>query len=45
MDKDSYWITFGAGLVMQFVYSLMHFEPRQLKHRDVIEVAKEIKVV
>ena len=35
--------TFGAGLVMQFVYSLMHFEPRQLKHRDVIEVAKELK--
>lgn len=37
--------TFGAGLVMQFVYSLMHFEPRQLKHRGVIEVVKEIKVV
>lgn len=37
--------TFGAGLVMQFVYSLMRFEPRQLKHRGVIEVAKEIKVV
>ena len=35
--------TFGAGLVMQFVYSLMHFEPRQLKHRGVIEVAKELK--
>lgn len=30
---------------MQFVYSLMHFEQRQLKHRGVIEVAKEIKVV
>ena len=32
--------TFGAGLVMQLVYSLMHFEPRELKHKDVITVSK-----
>ena len=31
---------FGAGLVMQLVYSLLRFEPRNLRHRDVVEVAK-----
>ncbi len=34
--------TFGAGLVMQAVYSLIRFEPRSLKHRDVIEITKEL---
>ncbi len=33
--------TFGAGLVMQVVYSFLHFEPRKLKHRSVIETTKE----
>ena len=32
--------TFGAGLVMQFVYSLIHFEPRDLRHRGLIETAR-----
>lgn len=32
--------TFGAGLVMQLVYSLIHFEPRSLRHRSVIETAR-----
>ena len=32
--------TFGAGLVMQLVYTLIRFEPRKLKHRDVITLAK-----
>ena len=32
--------TFGAGLVMQLVYSLIHFDPRTLKHKDIIETAK-----
>ncbi|MBQ4370693.1 MAG: hypothetical protein II784_06795, partial [Oscillospiraceae bacterium] len=32
--------TFGAGLVMQLVYSLLRFEPRSVKHRDVIEITK-----
>ena len=32
--------TFGAGIVMQLVYNLIHFEPRKLKHRGVIEVSK-----
>ncbi|MCR4607728.1 MAG: hypothetical protein K5771_08400 [Oscillospiraceae bacterium] len=32
--------TFGAGLVMQLVYNLLHFEPRDIVHRDVFETAK-----
>ena len=32
--------TFGAGIVMQIVYNVIHFEPRNLKHRDVRETAK-----
>lgn len=35
--------TFGAGLVMQFVYSIIRFEPRKMKHRDVFAVARELK--
>ncbi len=30
--------TFGAGLVMQAVYSVLHFEPRDLRHRSVGEI-------
>ncbi len=29
---------FGAGAVMQMVYQLLHFEPRDVRHRDVIAV-------
>ena len=32
--------TFGAGLVMQLVYSLLRFEPRDIVHRDVFEIAR-----
>ena len=32
--------TFGAGAVMQMVYSILHFEPREIRHRDVLEVTK-----
>lgn len=32
--------TFGAGLVMQLVYIVIHFEPRDLEHKDIITVAK-----
>ena len=35
--------TFGAGLVMQLVYNIIKFEPRKLKHRNVIEVVRELK--
>ena len=34
--------TFGAGAVMQLVYHLIRFEPRDVRHRDVIEVVKEL---
>ena len=34
--------TFGAGLIMQLVYSVIHFEPRDLKHRDVPEALREL---
>ncbi|MBO4687890.1 MAG: hypothetical protein J5636_05200 [Clostridiales bacterium] len=32
--------TFGAGLVMQFVYNIIRFEPRKLKHRSAAETVK-----
>ena len=34
--------TFGAGAVMQAVYALLRFEPRKIRHRDVIEVTREL---
>lgn len=34
--------TFGAGAVMQLVYSLLRFEPRAVRHRDVAEVTREL---
>ena len=35
--------TFGAGFVLQLVYNAMKFEPRDLKHKDVIEVVRELR--
>ena len=35
--------TFGAGLVMQAVYSILRFEPRTVNHRDVIAVIRELQ--
>lgn len=32
--------TFGAGLIMQLVYTLVRFEPRTLRHKDVLEVSR-----
>lgn len=32
--------TLGAGAVMQLVYSLLHFEPRQLRHKNVFQVTR-----
>ena len=32
--------TFGAGAVMQLVYSIIRFEPRDIEHRDVIETTR-----
>ncbi|MBO4638594.1 MAG: hypothetical protein J5710_02445 [Treponema sp.] len=35
--------TFGAGLVMQLVYTIIRFEPRNLQHKSVIETTKILK--
>ena len=32
--------TFGAGAVMQLVYTVLRFEPRDIAHRDVLAVAR-----
>ena len=32
--------TFGAGLVMQVVYSLLKFEPRKVVHKDVLQTLR-----
>lgn len=34
--------TFGAGLVMQVVYSALKFEPRKVIHRDVIQTIRTL---
>ena len=33
---------FGAGAVTQVVYQLLHFEPRDIDHRDVVEITKRL---
>lgn len=35
--------TFGAGLVMQLVYHVIRFDPREIRHRDVSEVTAELR--
>lgn len=35
---------FGAGMVMQLVYQLLHFEPRDVEHRSVVEVNRQLAV-
>ncbi len=37
--------TFGAGLVMQLVYNLIKFEPRDLKHRDAVSGARSMGIL
>ena len=34
--------TFAAGAVMQMVYAVVRFEPREVRHRDVAEVTREL---
>ena len=34
--------TFGAGLVMQLVYNLLRFEPRSVRHQDIVTVTKRL---
>ncbi len=35
--------TFGSGIVMQIIYSLIKFEPRKVEHRSVFETIKILK--
>ena len=35
--------TFGAGCVMQLIYNALRFDPRQVRHRDVIQVVTELR--
>ena len=35
--------TLGAGAVMQLVYNALRFEPREVRHRDLIEVLRILK--
>ena len=35
--------TFGAGIVMQMVYNLIRFEPRDIKHKSVTEVTRALR--
>ena len=32
--------TFGAGLVLQCVYRIIRFEPRSIRHRDILQVTR-----
>ena len=32
--------TFGMGLMLQLVFNIVHFEPRDVRHRSVIEVVR-----
>lgn len=34
--------TFGAGAVMQLVYRVLRFEPREVRHRDIFAVTREL---
>ena len=34
--------TVGAGAVMQIVYSVIHFEPRTVRHRDAAEITHDL---
>ena len=32
--------TFGAGVVLQCVYRIIRFEPRSIRHRDILQVTR-----
>ncbi|MBQ3424334.1 MAG: hypothetical protein IJH38_03955 [Clostridia bacterium] len=34
--------TLGAGAVMQMVYTALGFEPRAVRHRDILEVSRQL---
>jgi len=35
--------TFGSGIVMQIIYSIIKFEPRNIEHRSVVDVVKSMR--
>ena len=35
--------TFGSGIVMQIIFSLIKFEPRKIEHNSVITTAKDLR--
>ncbi len=35
--------TFGSGVVMQIIYSIIKFEPRKVQHQSAIETVKQLK--
>ncbi len=35
--------TFGLGIVMNLVYKLIRFEPRRVRHRDVLEILRILR--
>ena len=35
--------TFGSGIVMQIIYSIIKFEPRKIEHQSVLATAKQLK--
>ena len=37
--------TVGAGVVMQIVYDIIHFEPRAIKHRSVVDITAKLNFV
>ena len=34
--------TFGAGLVMQLVYTVIRFDPRSIRHKDIVTSVREL---
>lgn len=34
--------TFGAGAVMHLIYSVIRFEPREIRHRSIVEVTRAL---
>ena len=35
--------TFGSGIVMQIIYHFIHFEPRQVEHRGLLETVRILR--
>ena len=35
--------TFGLGIIMNLVYKLLRFEPRKVRHRDVLEILRILR--